>query len=188
MSQLSKAGPLSCIAHGDCWNNNILYSYDDRTGKAVDVRLVDWQMVVLADPGRDVYTFLASSTTAAMRKENGKQLIDHYVSCLMSALEKLGLSLADEGFDRQFVTAEVEKSKLFGMISGILYLPIMLDGNWTSQLVDKAKDESVVAARKEDMDPFSEVTGVLTFDSLLANKILCQRLIDLVLETKEAVQ
>merc|ERR1712071_715372 len=157
----SIAGPLTCFAHGDCWNNNILYRYDDSTGKVVEARLIDWQILLLSGPGRDVHRFLTSSTTPEMRKEIGKQLIDHYVDSLMSALEKLGLSLADEGFDRQFITAKVE---------------------------ELGKDASMVANVQEGADAFSETLDCMTLESVLANKLLCHRLVELVLETKEALQ
>ena len=188
MMDPSIAGPLTCFAHGDCWNNNILYRYDDSTGKVVEARLIDWQILLLSGPGRDVYHFLTSSTTPEMRKEIGKQLIDHYVDSLMSALEKLGLSLADEGFDRQFITAEVEKFKLFGMFNGILYLPAMVDNSLGSKVEELGKDASMVANVQEGADAFSETLDCMTLESVLANKLLCHRLVELVLETKEALQ
>jgi len=184
----SIAGPLTCFAHGDCWNNNILYRYDDSTGKVVEARLIDWQILLLSGPGRDVYHFLTSSTTPEMRKEIGKQLIDHYVDSLMSALEKLGLSLADEGFDRQFVTAEVEKFKLFGMFSGTLFLPVLVDGSYGSKVEELGNGVSTVASAEESGDVFSASLDCMTLETVLANKLLCHRLIELVLETKEALQ
>lgn len=186
---ISEIGPLALICHGDIWNNNILYRYDETTGKLKDVRLVDWQIITPDNPGRDVFHFLNSSTTPDVRRESGQEMVDHYITTLLSALEKLGLPLEEEGFDHQFVKAEINKKLLSGMFTGLLYLPGMLEKNMTAEIQEKAQDKAIVAAAESaDTDVFNVGESGMTWDILLRNQVLCHRLIDLVEETKQQLE
>ena len=120
-------GPLALIGHGDVWNNNILFRHDQVTGKIKDVRLVDWQSTTIRTPGNDVHQFLNTSVTPKDLKRNSQLLIDHYVTTFLSALGKLGLPLEQEGFDHQFVMAELNKKWLYGMFIALAFLPGILE-------------------------------------------------------------
>jgi len=185
---ISKHGPLALICHGDIWNNNILYRYDETTGNVKDVRLVDWQIILPDNPGRDVYHFINSSTTPQLRKEVGQQLFDHYITVFLSALEQLGLPLAEQGFDHHFISTQLKEKCLFGMFTGLLYLPGMLDSSMTAEIADKANDEALVAAAEsDDVNAFNVGEGGMSWEILLRNKALCDRLINLVEETKQTL-
>ena len=182
-------GPLALIGHGDVWNNNILFRHDQATGKIKDVRLVDWQSTTIRTPGNDVHQFLNTSVTPKVLKANSQLLIDHYITTFLSALEKLGVPLEEEGFDHQFVMAELNKKLLYGMFIGLAYLPGILEKKMTEVLQEISKDETTVATFKvggfndADTNPFG-----LKLETLLGNQSLCDRLIYIVEEVKEALE
>jgi len=189
VKKMSELGPLAVICHGDIWNNNILYRYDETTGKVKDVRLVDWQVILPENPGRDVYHFLTCSTTPELRKENGQQLFDHYITVFLSALEKLGVPLVEEGIDHLFVSTEFKKRTLFALFQGIIYLPGILETKIAEKLDVLSRDEATMASFAEnEMEALQSDTFDINFEELLANEILCQRLIYLVQETRVSLE
>lgn len=47
------AGPSAVICHGDCWNNNILYRYDEVDKlNGIDLFLCEGLSIVIFRPGR----------------------------------------------------------------------------------------------------------------------------------------
>jgi len=183
---LSQCGPLACILHGDCWNNNMLYRHKNSDGEAVAMRLVDWQILLPGRPGKDVAHFLFTSTKTEMRKQSGHQLISDYVGTLMSALKKLGFSFDEEGFDRQTFIDEIKHQFLFGLFQGLLVLPAILDSALVTRMTEKTNDPSAKNQKPEDV--FKDTEGLFTLDTLLENKELCRRMIDLVEEIQEIIQ
>ena len=186
---ISECGPLALICHGDFWNNNILFQHDQTTGKVNDVRLVDWQLATVQTPGTDVHHFLKTSTTPKVRKENGQQLVDHYVTAFLSALERLGVPLEEQGLGRHFVMVELNKKLLHGVFVGLTYLPGMLEGKMTEKLEEVSKNEVNVTniADNEVGETESNPYGISP-ELLLANEPLCDRIIYLVEEVREALE
>ena len=187
----SECGPLICICHGDCWSNNFLFHYND-AGVANDNRIVDWQILVPENPGRDIYEFLATSTSPEVRKECGSELLDHYVTTFMSALSKLGVSLEDEGIDRQLILSEIKKKMLFGLFMGLALLPIIMDKTMTAKIEELGNDEGAAKSLRDGDrntdEMFSEAQSTVTLDIILSNKPLCHRVIGLVEEIRAALQ
>nr|XP_053644583.1 uncharacterized protein LOC128697078 [Cherax quadricarinatus] len=60
LEQIKKCPPFDVLCHGDCWNNNILFKYDE-TGVPVDVRLLDFQISRKASPATDLNYFMYTS-------------------------------------------------------------------------------------------------------------------------------
>lgn len=188
---VTECGPLVAICHGDCWINNILFHYNDAGDAPDDVRLVDWQIILPQNPGRDYYHFLASSTTTELRKECGQELLEHYATTFISALTKLGVPLEDEGIDQQFVIKHVQKEINFGLVMGMVMLPAMLDTSMTTKLEEMGKDEETANKAKTDdngMEFFNEAQDALTVDVILANELLCNRIVDFVEEFRALLQ
>lgn len=54
------------ISHGDAWQNNIMFKYDD-SGKPKEILLLDWQLSRLSSPIIDVIYFISLCTTKELR-------------------------------------------------------------------------------------------------------------------------
>jgi len=179
---LSGSGPLGCIIHADCWNNNMLYRYSDN-GKPVEMKLIDWQITKIGHPGSDIVHFLLSSAQPEMLfKENGLQeLLNHYYDVLSLSLEKLGLIEVVRNCDRQQFLEEVKGRYRFGMFMALMILPGVLDDSGMMQKLEekdaKDKAEKDVVKAEETWDDLKEMINI---DKVLKNKLLCQRVIQLV--------
>ena len=98
---LQTSGPLACILHGDFWNNNMLFKYDDgcrdnpsnRKPRPVSVKMVDFQISRIGSPISDVLYFLYSSTTAELRKSHMKEWLQLYYDVLTADLKLLDVPI-----------------------------------------------------------------------------------------------
>ncbi|XP_067645406.1 uncharacterized protein [Eurosta solidaginis] len=76
---------LSAICHGDCWVNNFLYRYECAGGKtdqkrAVEVCLVDFQLIRYSSIALDIANLLFCCTTKMMRDEYLDEFITLYTT------------------------------------------------------------------------------------------------------------
>lgn len=83
------AEPFSVINHGDFWNNNMMYQYDDGDAPKT-VCLIDWQIAQCCSPAMDISYFMYTSTEQSLRDNYYDELIQEYYNSLANALQKLG--------------------------------------------------------------------------------------------------
>lgn len=63
---LDNIGSAFVISHGDTWQNNIMFKYD-KSGKAIDCCILDWQISRCASPIHDIVYFVFCCTTKELR-------------------------------------------------------------------------------------------------------------------------
>ncbi|XP_011197098.1 uncharacterized protein LOC105221662 isoform X1 [Zeugodacus cucurbitae] len=109
---VSAESTLSAICHGDCWVNNFLYRYE-YTGtnteqkRAVDVCLVDFQLIRYSSIALDIANLLFCCTTKAMRDEHLSGFIKLYTSEVFGWLKLLCTKIPE------FCDSAEKFSKLF---------------------------------------------------------------------------
>ncbi|XP_063900499.1 uncharacterized protein LOC135120083 [Zophobas morio] len=79
--------PFASISHNDCWVNNAMVKFEN--GKAVESRLVDFQISAYASPAKDVLFFLFSSLRNDVLRKNCDGLIRYYHENLIGVLKEL---------------------------------------------------------------------------------------------------
>ncbi|CAH1987180.1 unnamed protein product [Acanthoscelides obtectus] len=77
--------PQAVLTHGDGWNNNIMFRYDEGN---ISVKLVDWQLADVRTPIYDICLFLYASCNDF---KNFDKLIRIYHNSLTSFLEELNV-------------------------------------------------------------------------------------------------
>ena len=181
---LERSGPLACILHGDCWNNNMMYRYDEQ-GKVVEMKLVDWQIPRVDHPGTDILNFLMTSTSPEIRKKHRRSLLNHYYDVLSSAMGKLGLELHSRG---KFLK-EIHARMLWAMFFGLMMYPTMFDEKMVAEMEEKdantaEEDKKQVLDVDEMMKEMQEGYNPNRF---LTNKLLCNRVVALVEEVRNTI-
>ncbi|XP_064120750.1 uncharacterized protein LOC135225347 [Macrobrachium nipponense] len=107
---------FNSICHGDCWNNNILFRYNDE-GRPIDVMLLDLQLCRKASLASDLNYFLYTSVTGDIRRPN----IDDFMSVLHYLHRIPKVSKIKENCDKMTVKDHLpsekrpEKSKIITM-------------------------------------------------------------------------
>ncbi|KAJ3658386.1 hypothetical protein Zmor_010126 [Zophobas morio] len=79
--------PFATVSHNDCWVNNTMVQLQN--GKAVQSRLVDFQISDYASPAKDVLFFLFSSIKNDILRKECDNLIRYYHDNLIEVLKEL---------------------------------------------------------------------------------------------------
>ncbi|KAG5863225.1 hypothetical protein JTB14_038435 [Gonioctena quinquepunctata] len=133
----------SVIVHGDCWNNNYFYKYqeDDQT-VPVAVKIIDWQMSGIRSPVFDLAHFIYCSGCNEAFEEFDEVLICYYQS-FSSFLQQLG-SDPQELFTFSDLKRHWKKYAIVGLIMSLNVLKIMLSDE-TAVIPDDGDDSENAA-------------------------------------------
>lgn len=83
----SLAGPATVIAHGDVWQNNTLFRYDDNKNP-IEVCLLDWQISRHSSPVIDILYYLFCCTTKELRDDHYDEFLKIYHKSLSTHIRK----------------------------------------------------------------------------------------------------
>ncbi|KAK9872366.1 hypothetical protein WA026_017824 [Henosepilachna vigintioctopunctata] len=110
---LGKNESYLVIRHGDCWNNNYLFHYDDDTSHPDKVAIIDWQVACVAPAMLDIVHFLYYCCSRN-ELDNLDELLHFYHDCLSEKLKELG-SDPEKCFPRDICLSNFKKYAPFGI-------------------------------------------------------------------------
>ncbi|EFX85019.1 hypothetical protein DAPPUDRAFT_222817 [Daphnia pulex] len=191
-----ESGALTCLLHGDSWNNNLLFRYLDETSeKPEEMLLIDWQIARCGHPSHDLGYFIFSSTSSSFRKQHIDNLLDEYYAALSSALVKLGIDLESEGYSQKQFIQETKQRYILMMMIALFILPILLD---SSKAIDHTlkNDENLhkdlikelEKDQAKELDEEGTKSGwqsLFEFDTVIGNPLLSQRIVELITDVKD---
>ncbi|KAK8407281.1 hypothetical protein O3P69_002085 [Scylla paramamosain] len=142
---LKQNAKFDALTHGDCWNNNILFRYDE-AGAPVELMLVDLQGMRKASVAADLSYFLYSSFTGDVRKSNLKFFMETYYDSYCSVLRAAQVPIP---FSLEELLVEFRDKMTMGCISGMILAPIVLSEEedvqnfmeFTEETIDKTNRE-----------------------------------------------
>ncbi|XP_060531858.1 uncharacterized protein LOC132705340 [Cylas formicarius] len=136
-----EVGPRVVI-HGDCWNNNILFKYENEEKKnPVGVKLIDFQFSQLASPMMDLsyHLFTVCSEEAFKSLKN---IFDIYYDSLSEHLRKLG-SDPLKIFPRSTLIDHWSKYWPFGVIMTLMIIPTVYSESSDTVAIESMNDEQL---------------------------------------------
>lgn len=90
----SKAEPYAALCHGDCWINNVMYSYADHKQTQIqNIRLIDWQMTFIGSVASELMYYLFCCCNKQLRDQHLEELFEIYYSSLGTMLQKFKLDV-----------------------------------------------------------------------------------------------
>ena len=96
--QESKRSALVTLCHGDLWTNNMMFSKDE-----TKVTFLDFQVLVLLHPARDIWYFLAGTSDAEFRKAHLSQLLLAYFKVFNDYLKEVNICMTFEEFQKEIL-------------------------------------------------------------------------------------
>ncbi|CAG7838463.1 unnamed protein product [Allacma fusca] len=118
--------PWLTITHGDSWLNNMMFRYDEETGKPLEVLFIDLQLTREADPFVDLAYALYTSTNAELRQQHLEELLKLYNLTFIQICEHYKV-IPPTGFQLSEVRRRFHRAKALGMATAIQGLPLFLN-------------------------------------------------------------
>lgn len=112
---------ISCLIHGDFWNNNLMFRYKDPTSgqtqnEVEEIKVIDWGSSSWGNPMLDLQYLLHTSTTRPVREAHLHQLLEQYHSTFTRLAAKVGSPPTNWSF-QQFMS-EWRKTYIIGFALG----------------------------------------------------------------------
>ncbi|XP_056638895.1 uncharacterized protein LOC130446572 [Diorhabda sublineata] len=127
--------------HGDNWNNNYLFQYEENNNSPKAVAILDWQLAAIRSPLFDVGKFLFS-VCSKEELDQLKELLNYYYSIMSQSLIKLG-SDPEKIFSYADFKRHWKSYAWFGFVGGIMMMKLtMLDEEEAPSVeqLDEGKD------------------------------------------------
>jgi thiamine kinase-like enzyme len=109
-----KKDSFNVLNHGDCWVNNIMFQYCQKTGKVDDIKFVDFQLARFSSPALDLQYFLCTSTNDEVRFQQRDHLLREYHTQFRDTLE--ALDLEPDQYTLEQLQEEFEEKEMFGLL------------------------------------------------------------------------
>jgi len=140
--KLSPSEPLALLCHGDLWTCNLLWKYEE--GNAVDVKIIDLQVIRYGNPSLDISNFLCICVDASILREHFDTLLGHYHHHFVETLSELGYPTSEVTLDA--LHRDYSRYGQWGLICALEFLPLMLSKHERTQNfmndLEKSKDNA----------------------------------------------
>ena len=148
------------LKHGDCWSNNLLFRYDELTGRPTEVVFIDLQISHEGDPMVDLSYSLYVNTSQELRQKHLSSLLHLYFDTFEQVCNRFSVPLLPgwswEEFNRRF-----HRAQIFGIYMAVGLLPMILQNPDEVKDLDKVEMPTDGANAEENMNKLvSEMTQV----------------------------
>lgn len=164
---LVRSPPFDVICHGDCWNNNILFRYNEE-GVPVDIMLVDLQLSRHASAATDLNYFMFTSFNGDVRQANEQDFLTTYYDTFRSVIEA---GHAPVPFTHEELLREHRNKYEFGLLFATMAI---------TAVISEAKDiPDMENIKEEDIPAFMEEWKQLTVNTMEKNSRMRTRFLSI---------
>ncbi|KAK3869989.1 hypothetical protein Pcinc_024733 [Petrolisthes cinctipes] len=120
--QVTRIPPFEVICHGDIWNDNMLFRYNN-DGHPVEVMLIDHQATRVASPITDLINFLYISVKGHIRRPNVDNFLWDYYTIFSSVVQAGKVAMP---FTWSELKQEFRNRMIFGLLWCLMFAPFFL--------------------------------------------------------------
>ena len=147
---------MKTMTHGDYWVNNMLFSSSDPEDAELTVTMLDFQLMTLAHPARDIWYLLYCNTDKEFRDKHLQEILQEYFNIFSSylQLEKITISFQDFLKDISYLRAFMALT--FSVMVQFLALspePLSFSTMRDIKVVQDTFKQQVASPPKESDDP-----------------------------------
>lgn len=95
--EVERSGSATVICHGDMWQNNTMFKYDE-SGKPIEVCLLDWQISRHSSPIIDIVYYIFCCTSKELRDAHYGDFLKVYHESLSAHIERYEAISLDQFF------------------------------------------------------------------------------------------
>ncbi|XP_063597726.1 uncharacterized protein LOC134774291 isoform X1 [Penaeus indicus] len=168
--QLARVPPFDLLCHGDCWNNNVLFRYNEEE-VPVEVMLLDLQVCRQASLATDLNYLFHTSLEGHVRKTNLDSFLDIYYSTFLGVTEAGKTAMP---FSRQELHQEYKNRLQYGLLLAMLVTVIVIcEGD-----INKENQDGFTDSLRDVLDDLVSTSPILRprflsiFDEMIENKII----------------
>ncbi|CAG7835786.1 unnamed protein product [Allacma fusca] len=110
---LDNEEPWLTLIHGDCWSNNLMFRYDQKTGKPIEVVFIDLQISRETDPMIDICYGLYFNPQPDLRQKHLQTILRIYFDTFTDICKKFDVP-AFPGWSWEEFNRRFHRAKLLG--------------------------------------------------------------------------
>ena len=107
---------LRTMIHGDFWVNNILFSSDNTEDPKQVATILDYQVMALGHPARDIWYLIYSNTDKEFREKHLQTVLQEYFHGLSKYLQMENIQMSFETFKEEITRLKVPVALLLSTI------------------------------------------------------------------------
>ncbi|XP_055384104.1 uncharacterized protein LOC129613844 [Condylostylus longicornis] len=130
--------PYAAICHGDFWNNNILYKYNENN-IPVSAKLIDFQMARYSAPVLDLVHYLFTCTGKQLRDKYFDDFKDNYYNELANTLRNFDID-PNEIFPRLIFENQIHQHGIYGFCMACYAVPFFISDSSDLPNLDEASE------------------------------------------------
>lgn len=172
-------GKFNVVCHGDCWNNNVLFRYDDE-GRPLEVMLLDLQLCRRASPATDLNYLLYTSLTGDVRKPNLEKFLASYYATFAAILNAADFG-GDDYPSEEETKEDFREHNVVAAVFAMMIVPMVLmesdDVPELSTLTDDNLDDVMdefkgQALKLLDSNPLMKPRFLAMFDEFMETGLI----------------
>merc|ERR1712142_9999 len=147
---------LRTMTHGDYWVNNMLFSSPDQDDPNLTVTILDFQLMSIAHPARDIWYLLYGNTDKEFRDKHLREILEEYFKVFSPYLHLEKVNISFDEFLKDISPIRAPMALIFSLMIQFIALnpePVSFNTMRDMQTFQETYNRQVGSVPTETDDP-----------------------------------